>query len=473
MFNSQVLEIAIGLIFVYLIASMLATTVREIIESALKTRAVQLERGLRILLDDPSGRRTMAALFSHPQIFGLFDGVYDPARLTRHWRFWRRDTTTRDGFVVSTHARRLPFGSSLPSYIPSRNFALALLDLLGRQGTTAPMSSAIGAPALETLLAHANALTPSRLRDALLVALNEAQGNFDRARTSLEAWFDSNMDRVSGWYKRESQVILLVIGMLTAVAFDIDTIRITRELANNNTVRAEVVLQADALNAKGSGQQALQSDPVALAAARKGLGDLVGWEGRECKIGDAKATGRLCLGTAIAFWRAIGGWLLTAVAISLGAPFWFDLLNKIMVVRSTVKPFEKSPSEGSEDRPGSVPSADRLEPAPAAGAVAAGNAATSPPADTGGALTGWVRLAADMAGLSSFALIVDDQPFSMPASGYADIPLSMGDDHRLKITAKYMSGQAVSWSQVVRVTLDDDGQAIDAVLAGRDGGATL
>lgn len=468
MFNSQVLEIAIGLIFVYLIASMLASTVREIIESALKTRAVQLERGLRLLLDDPSGRQTLTALFSHPQLFGLFDGVYDPARLTRNWRFWRRDTTTRNGGILSAHARRLPFGSSLPSYIPSRNFALALLDLLARHGSPAPATGANGAPALETLLAHANALTPGRLRDALLVALNEAQGDFDRARTSLEAWFDSNMDRVSGWYKRESQVILLLIGLLTAVAFDLDTLRITRELANNNTVRAQVVLQAAALNAKGSdGQQALQGDTTALAAAHKGLGDLVGWDGRTCTVDGQHASGLACLGTAIAFWRALGGWLLTAVAISLGAPFWFDLLNKVMVVRATVKPFEKSPAEGSEDRKGAIPSADRLEPAPAtsASAGAAGHAATTPRAGSGDALTGWVRLAADVAGLSQIALTVDDQPFAMPANGHADLPLSMGDEHRLKITANDTGGQAVSWSRVVRVTLDDDAQAIDAVLA--------
>ena len=45
------------------------------------------------------------------------------------------------------------------------------------------------------------------------------------------------------------------------------------------------------------------------------------------------------------------GWLLTASAISLGAPFWFDLLNKFLVIRATVKPREKSQEEGSEDRP--------------------------------------------------------------------------------------------------------------------------
>jgi hypothetical protein len=43
------------------------------------------------------------------------------------------------------------------------------------------------------------------------------------------------------------------------------------------------------------------------------------------------------------------GWSITALALSLGAPFWFDLLNKFIVVRATVKPKEKSPEEPSKD----------------------------------------------------------------------------------------------------------------------------
>jgi hypothetical protein len=42
------------------------------------------------------------------------------------------------------------------------------------------------------------------------------------------------------------------------------------------------------------------------------------------------------------------GWLITALAVSLGAPFWFDMLNKFIVVRSTVKPHEKSLEEKSK-----------------------------------------------------------------------------------------------------------------------------
>jgi hypothetical protein len=44
------------------------------------------------------------------------------------------------------------------------------------------------------------------------------------------------------------------------------------------------------------------------------------------------------------------GWLITACAVSFGAPFWFDMLNKIMVVRSTIKPQEKSQPEASKDK---------------------------------------------------------------------------------------------------------------------------
>src|SRR6185436_16022170 len=46
---------------------------------------------------------------------------------------------------------------------------------------------------------------------------------------------------------------------------------------------------------------------------------------------------------------ALAGWLLTIFGISLGAPFWFDVLNKFIVVRATVKPAEKSANEASKD----------------------------------------------------------------------------------------------------------------------------
>jgi len=80
--------------------------------------------------------------------------------------------------------------------------------------------------------------------------------------------------------------------------------------------------------------------------------------------------------------RMFGGILITAFAVTLGAPFWFDALNKMMVIRSTVKPHEKSPEESSEDRQTSKDKSSDAgpppeEPKPAA-AVAAPTQATAP-----------------------------------------------------------------------------------------------
>jgi hypothetical protein len=56
----------------------------------------------------------------------------------------------------------------------------------------------------------------------------------------------------------------------------------------------------------------------------------------------------------LSFWNdfcaPVLGLLVTALAAMLGAPFWFDVLNKVMVIRSTVKPHQKSPEEASDDR---------------------------------------------------------------------------------------------------------------------------
>ena len=75
---------------------------------------------------------------------------------------------------------------------------------------------------------------------------------------------------------------------------------------------------------------------------------------------------------------SIPGWLITALATTFGAPFWFDLLNRMMVIRSTVKPKEKSPDEPAVDRPRNAP----MSPPTSLGAVSPppGPPAPGPPA---------------------------------------------------------------------------------------------
>ena len=449
MLNSQVLEVAIGLIFVFLIASLLATALRELLEGLLKTRSVHLERGIRQLLDDPDGRNATKDLFDHPQLFGLFDGVYDPATLTSFWR-GKKAAVERNGAVEKAEAKRLPLCSKFPSYIPSRNFAIALLDLVGAGGGE---ERAADSGLMETLRANAMTLQPGKVRDALLAALAEAGDDFDRARTSLEAWFDAGMDRVSGWYKRESLVILLAIGVVTAVGFNIDALSIRRTLANNNSVRQEILLRAEetqraiAERAEGgtAAQVRLGLTDDELRQAKAGLGDLIGAPRPPFNVLDGS------------WWTAVLGWLITAVAISIGAPFWFDLLNKFMVIRATVKPFEKSPAEGSEDRKGGSNAAQRLAAhVPSSAAAGAGGGQPQPEPQHEGPIMGHVRLAVEQAGLTGLALQVDGTAHDLPPDGYLELPLEMGVPHQLSVTATDGKQQLVSWSEEVRLTFEDD-----------------
>src|SRR5262249_37503266 len=161
-------------------------------------------------------------LFDHAQLFGLFKGSYEPTQqLTRMWR----------SFYIKDAPKRVRFFSNLPSYIPSRNFALALLHTVSGDGVLS----------LESVKANALALPDSRVKQALLTAIGEAGNDLSRARASLEAWFDSSMDRVSGWYKRESQWILMAIGLVLAVALNIDTLGVARDLTQNNLLRQAMV----------------------------------------------------------------------------------------------------------------------------------------------------------------------------------------------------------------------------------------
>ena len=159
----------------------------------------------------------------------------------------------------------------------------------------------------------------------LLTAIDVADGDLNAARTMLEHWYDDAMDRVSSWYKRSTQMILFLIGLAFAVVINVDTIAVTRYLSHDSAAREAIVARA----------QAAVADTAYLARsyaqAKADLDSLklpIGWEA-------AIVANR-------PWYTRILGWLITALAVTMGAPFWFDLLNKVTAVRSAVKPTPKA-----------------------------------------------------------------------------------------------------------------------------------
>jgi hypothetical protein len=298
---------------IYLLFSLICSAVSELVEGFARNRAADLERGVRELLSHGEGNNPVEALYNHPLIYSLFSGPYKMAADKKWWQ---------------------P-GPKLPSYIPSRNFSLAILDLAVPAGPGQKSGAATDLEQLRTGVLSSTFINDKTKR-ALVTLIDTANNDIEQARKNVEAWYDSAMDRVSGWYKRRTQVIITVFALLIAAALNIDSIALANNLATDKSVRDSLVAAAPeyARQATTSATETLKHNVQELET--RGLA--IGWTDRRAIAYNAKD-----------WWLKALGWILSACAASLGAPFWFDLLNRFIVVRSTVKPQEKSHDEPSKD----------------------------------------------------------------------------------------------------------------------------
>ena len=338
MFGSEVLDIALGLVLVFLLVSLVLTAVREAIEAWLRSRAGDLNQAIFELLQRDED--LLKKFYDHPLVFALH-------RMERGGRDALKALPTAPkppaapgapkpkAETIGAKARRLA-RSHLPSYIPRETFAAALIDLLRSTDNKG-----------------------AKVRDAYDALERLSNGQLGRLRGEIEGWYDGAMDRASGWYKRRTQKILFVLGLSCAIVLNVNSVVIARHMATDAQARAFVADYAEGITrngAPGTDQiQAFQGEletkvglPIGWSASSllklRELVPAVRFAGKGEKVDlGATAAGLLAVITFLV------GYLITAFAAMLGAPFWFDVLNRIMVIRSTVKPKEKSPDEPSED----------------------------------------------------------------------------------------------------------------------------
>ncbi|PUB12427.1 hypothetical protein [Yoonia sediminilitoris] len=305
MFGSVVLEIFLGLAFLFLTLSLVVTTAQELLAGLFGMRAANLIKGVRNLLHDGDGRQNERPLteevFNHPALMALYKGR------ARSWL---------SGLVGNG-----------PSYVPNSAFSVALLDTLRRRnstGTVAPIS-------LEELFGRApdivEGLPPGPLRDALTLLVGhggETERSLHRraaeAEKKLSEWFDASMNRASGWYKRKSQAIGLVLGAALVLVVDANALDFIADLRTNATLREALSESA------GNAVSATSDQGMELLLAQLDQFPL-GWDAGET-IADRFADSSVAL-------RSVAGWLMTVLAISLGAAFWFDLTKKALTLRAS------------------------------------------------------------------------------------------------------------------------------------------
>jgi hypothetical protein len=307
------LDVAIGMVLIYSLLSLICSTINEGISSLFSLRAATLERGLKNLLGSDLAKQ----VYDHHLVQGL---VQNDILMK-----WKRK----------------------PSYIPTRTFVLTVLDT---------MNGGFPKTAEDVRLA-VQKIPDAKVQRALLALVDDAQGDLDQIKKNFGVWFDHSMDRVSGWYRRKVQLIILALAILVSFGLGVDTTATVKLLWGDSALRTALVGAAQAEVTK---QQAAQPGAQAAAAAPdfnqvgKSLNELqTQFASLEIPTypikGICKDWSQLQQGQPkpepcpnslldrLLFWlgRHWLGFVITSAALSLGAPFWFDLLNKLVSMRST------------------------------------------------------------------------------------------------------------------------------------------
>lgn len=282
----ELIETIGALAFVYALLSVLASSLKEVIEVRLQQR----KAGLKSAIEDLLTVQGAAALVGHASIdvINQASAVTDPSKHT-NW----------------------------PSYLDPNTFAQAVCTL----------------ERLEQL--------PPDSRLAQALAALKLPGSDNERLQAIASIYSQRMDRLQGTFKRHAQYWLIGIGFLLAAAFNADTIELARDLSENPARRELVMALAQQQQACVAPHQTAAS--AALSEVQQSfecLKPILGQSGLGWREAQVKRLCDLSLSWAslvTVLWKLLG-YGLTALAVSLGAPFWFDLLGKVANLRATLKP---------------------------------------------------------------------------------------------------------------------------------------
>lgn len=359
------LDILLALSLIYLVFALMVTAMNESIAAALSSRARWLRRGIASLLStNPKALDEAAA-----------DKVLDSPFVT----------------FLGTPGR---FKTFRPSYIPAWTLMQGVLSTVAGYRDDA-FARVADIRALAEQLPD-----KSPIRSVLIDLCARAGDDLDTFREQLEAWFKAFEDQLTAWYRQKTQYVLVGLSLAVAVGMNVDTLDIIRQFSADPKVLRAVVEQArsaaqdeslatyldtsardtarktleeavkatrnlDACSAaadtcKEARKKAIEAEQQArdaLAEAQHAL------DQRIADKADALMAGGLKLGwqpgqfrrwldslDQAEGWNKLLGLLISACALALGAPFWFNVLKSVASVRSVGDHQQETP--GSAAKPG-------------------------------------------------------------------------------------------------------------------------
>lgn len=339
MLNSTTLEVAIGMALVYLVLSLFCTAINEAIAGFLGSRAKNLEKGIKSLFT--GGLKSAEVAHADGGIIPavtLAQAIYNHGLIQSLYR----STQTEKAGMWFKKLR-----STLPSYIPAAIFTSALFDVIFPTLNVPPAANlptpeqatlALQQTNLAAMVRSVEALPDSAGKQAILTLVKQAGGDIAKTRQAFEGWYNAGMDRAAGWYKRKTQAVLFVLGLFIAIGMNVDSIKLGQDLWISPAIRSYTVATAEQYAHANTAPNSTASDAI---GALQHLTTLpIGWTSANYHLLRQQVAGLRHPHKSSVFTVlfVIVGWLATAIAMTLGAPFWFDTLNQFMVIRSTIKP---------------------------------------------------------------------------------------------------------------------------------------
>ncbi|MBX3252513.1 MAG: hypothetical protein KF862_00120 [Chitinophagaceae bacterium] len=346
MFSSSTINLVILLAFTYFLVSLMVSAINEAVLTMLNRRADYLKKALK----------------------GLFEN--------KGWEdYINGNLKTEAGFFDSTHIKSLfKMNKRSPSYIPFQNFLLTLIEYVGADSYKNSFETAINSSD------KLNPVVKKALKDIIAKSKSRISENINGLKAfeeELEQYYNNAMDRATGWYKRETGIVLFILALVLSVALNIDTIKIANDglkdpkkldIAAESISRFVQDNQADVLIlANGDSISINKKQPEATETTGK---DIKGQSMNADSVAKADSTisqtkqkvahvsdlytsvsgyrfgyndGGFCTEWGTNFFLKCLGILITCFALQLGSQFWFDTLNKMVNLRSTgKKPVERS-----------------------------------------------------------------------------------------------------------------------------------
>ena len=316
------LEVAVGLLFTWLILSVATMHVQDFIGNILKWRATFLQQAILNMLKDPK----------------LVEQVYDEPLIQALGKMDKKGRLQK------------------PTNIPNATFAAAIMDIImnaGKEETDVPpesMSIARMRAGVKKMMAENPDLarTLERVLPGLENQSLDVEDTLAKYQENIANWFDTVMNQASGWYKTHAQTWAFIIGFAIALIFHVDTLSITNQLWREPTLRAVIVAQA------GTRVQSEQMEVNNASEEFENLGIPIGWstvpaEGNSNCQWPPRLTSRPAIWsvgecrelTNLPQWGDFWGWIVklfglfvSGIAAMQGAPFWFDVLRKVIGFRN-------------------------------------------------------------------------------------------------------------------------------------------